>query len=524
MFIAALSIAAASQDAWPVTHAEKTGFKETSSYSHVVEFLDGLQKVTTAQVSYVGSTQGGRKIPVVIASKPQVSGPLEAKRTGKPVVYIQANIHGGEVEGKESAQILLRELYRTDSPLLKKLIFVVVPIYNIDGNERWGDGRVNRRSQTGPARIGERTNDRNLDLNRDCIKSESPEMQTVLKHVYTKWDPDVIMDLHTTNGTRHGYPLTYSPPLHPNTHPGVYKYSIDELLPSVRKTLQKRGLETFPYGNAGPRDGKLAWSTFGWEGRYVSNYAGLRGRIGILSEAMSYTPFDERVEATSRFVTACLEKIARDADRVVAMSRKADADMVAWSTSGKKLGLGFSLISRGAEDVLMERAPDEGEDRRTGKVTAIEKAYMEVFDRFTPTKTAVFPNAYYVPATEERLVALLQRQGVKVERLREDITLTASRFLISEVNRAARPYQEHRITTLDGKFIDVATNLKAGGLIVRTGQPLGMLIFSILEPEGRDGAVAWEQMASIPAAGDVLPILKLMDASEAVTDAVVPAE
>jgi predicted deacylase len=161
---------------------------------------------------------------MAIASDPQVTTPLEAKRLGRPIVYIQAHIHGGEVEGKEAAQALLRDLYRENSELLKKLVLVVVPIYNIDGNEKWGDGRVNRRSQTGPAIVGERPNDAGLDLNRDCMKAESPEMQSVLNGVYNPWDPDVVFDLHTTDGTRHGYELTYSPPLHPNTHPGVFEY------------------------------------------------------------------------------------------------------------------------------------------------------------------------------------------------------------------------------------------------------------------------------------------------------------
>ncbi|MCH7945052.1 MAG: M14 family metallopeptidase, partial [Armatimonadetes bacterium] len=322
MLAAALSIAAAHQDPWPVVHSERTNYEETSSYQHIVTFLDGLQRVTSVQVSYVGSTEGGRKIPLVIAAKPPVSTPLEAKRTGKPVVYIQANIHGGEVEGKEAAQMILRDLYRDDSPLLEQLIFVVVPIYNIDGNERWGDGLVNRRSQTGPGIVGMRTNDAGLDLNRDCMKAESPEMQTVLKHVYNAWDPDVVFDLHTTNGTRHGYDLTFSPSLHPNTHPAVRAYAQDELLPRVRRKLGLKGTDIFPYGNTGPRDGATAWSTFSPEGRYVTNYAGLRNRIAILSEAMSYSPFQERVQSTYRFVMACLTEIAADADRVLEMSRQ----------------------------------------------------------------------------------------------------------------------------------------------------------------------------------------------------------
>ena len=524
MLAAVLTIAAAKQDPWPVTHAESTNYAETSHYEHVVEFLNALQKMTTAKVSYVGSTQGGRKIPLVIASKPQVSTPQEAKRTGKPVVYIQANIHGGEVEGKEAAQMILRDLYRTDSPLLEQLIFVFVPIYNIDGNEKWGEGKVKRRSQTGPAIVGDRTNDAGLDLNRDCMKAESPEMQTVLKYVYNAWDPDVVFDLHTTNGTRHGYDLTFSPPLHPNTHPLVRGYAQDVLLPRVRATLLQSGMKTFPYGNSGPRDGATAWSTFSPEGRYVTNYGGLRNRVTILSEAMSYAPFKERVESTYKFVMACLEEIAADADRVVAQSRQADADMATWAGQNRSFGVRFELVSRGEEDVLLEKAPTEGEDRRIGKITETETAKMQVFDRFKATRTAPMPAAYIIPPREKAVLELLLLQGVAVERLSEDWTGDAAGFIISEVDQAEREFQGHRMIRLEGEFQIAEFEFPSGHYIVRTGQPLGMLIFYLLEPESLDGVVAWEVLRQKPPVNGVFPIFKVRDISGVVSEAVTEIE
>lgn len=517
MLAAALAIATA-QDAWPVTHAEKTDFAETSHYSHVITFLDGLQKVTTAQVSYVGSSEGGRKIPLVIASIPPVSTPLEAKRTGKPVVYIQANIHGGEVEGKEVAQMLLRDMYREDSDLLKKLIFVVVPIYNIDGNEKWGDGKVNRRSQTGPAIVGLRPNDAGLDLNRDCMVADSPEMQTVLKHVYNAWDPDVIFDLHTTNGTRHGYDVTFSPPLHPNTHPLVREYAQDVLMPRVRAALGDE-VKIFPYGNTGPRDGEAAWSTFSHEGRYVTNYGGLRNRITVLSEAMSYSPFEERVRSTYKFVRTTLESIAADAELIVANSRQADADMVVWARENRKFGVRFGYASRGEEDVLLEIAPTEGEDRRTGKVTEVEGAKMQIFDRFEPTRFARMPEAYAFPATETAVLQILMRHGVVVEKVREDLITAAARFVVAEVAQGPR-LQGNRLVRLEGNFHESDTRIPADFYLVRASQPLGMFIFALLEPESLDGAVAWNKLAKVPEVTDVYPILKVWDSSGAVTEVV----
>ena len=508
------------QAAWPVTHAERTNYAETSAYSHVVQFLDQLQLMTDVQVQYIGVSAGGKRIPMAVASDPPVKGPLEAKRLNRPVVYIQANIHGGEVEGKEAAQALLRDLYREKSDLLKKLVLVVVPIYNIDGNEAWGDGRSNRRSQTGPDRVGQRANADNLDLNRDCMKAESPEMRAVLRHVYNAWDPDVVMDLHTTDGTRHGYELTYSPPLHPNTYGPVLEYARGELMPKVRARLQAQAIETFDYGNTGPADGQAAWQTFEHLGRYVTNYGGLRNRVTILSEAMSYNPFDERVRHTVAFVKTCLEEIAKDASRILEMSRAADAAMAEWSKGGKQFGVRFEMASRGAEEVLLERPPREGEDPRVGKVTEIARAHMAVFDRFRATRSVPFPNAYAVPASETKAIALLLMQGIVVERLREDFTTQVTRLTVGEVVQEQRAFQGHRLLRVEGTFRTEQGTLPGGSYIVRTGQPLGMLVFELLEPESLDGVAAWEYLATVPTIGTVFPVWKLPDASRAVTEVV----
>jgi hypothetical protein len=235
---------------------------------------------------------------------------------------------------------------------------------------------------------------------------------------------------------------------------------------------------------------------------------------------MSYNPLDERVRHTVAFVKTCLEEIAKDASRITAMSRKADADMVAWARTSRPLGVRFEMESRGVEDVLLERAPREGEDPRTGKVTAIETAKMPVYDRFKVTRTATLPEAYVVPATERKVIELLLRHSIVVEKLRQDFIADFSKFTVAEVVQARNPFQGHRLVRLEGRFATSGDNVGAGAYIVRTGQPLGMLVFEMLEPESLDGAVAWEYTSSLPAVGSVLPIWKVFDASKAVSEVV----
>jgi len=212
-----------------------------------LRYLEDLQtKGTPISIQFIGVSTQGRKIPLVIASRPPVAGPADARRAGRLVVYVQANIHAGEVEGKEAVLMLLRELARgPEGELLNKIVLLTTPIYNIDGNETWGPWQSNRPSQNEPEVVGTRTNGQGLDLNRDGMKAESPEMRAALRFIYTTWDPDVLVDLHATNSTRHGYQLTYSPPLHPDTQTDLLRFNRDELLATVRRRFAT-ALASFP--------------------------------------------------------------------------------------------------------------------------------------------------------------------------------------------------------------------------------------------------------------------------------------
>jgi hypothetical protein len=426
------------------------------------------------------------------------------------VVYIQANIHGGEVEGKEAALMLLRELaMRPADPLLDRLVLVVIPIYNVDGNEALGPGATIRSSQHGPERVGQRTNGAGLDLNRDGMKAEAPETQAVLRHVYNAWDPAAMLDLHTTNGTRHGFHLTYSPPLNPNTSAGVLHYARDVLLPAVRGRLaDERKLRLFDYGNVENRAGAQGWYTFGDEGRYVTNYVGLRGRISVLSEAASFLPFRTRVETTLAFVRAVLDRLASDAEQIRALVRAADLRETGPDAAPRPLGVRFAPDSRGREPVPLEVvAPGTVVDHHKAPARVADRVLL-IFDRFRVTRAASVPPAYLLPADQTEIVALLRRHGARVGRLKEEWRGEALEFKIVEVSLSPARFQGKRMTRLEGRFEARGAVLPAGSFVVATAQPLGVLIGSLLEPESLDGVVAWGFLDGKLAAPGVYPVLK----------------
>src|SRR6266496_4747743 len=275
--------------ALPRTTAERSNYAATSTSAEVGAFLDSLELAgAPIAVSEMGTSALGRPIYLVIAADPAVTSAAEAAASGKLVVYLQANIHAGEVEGKEAVLALLRELAGPRRDLLQRLVVLVAPNYNPDGNDAFGPQAANRSEQNGPELVGQRADGLNLDLNRDYFKAEAPETRASLARVYTTWDPALMVDLHTTDGTRHGYLLTYAPPLDPNGPAGPTAFVRDRMLPALRKTLQDKYHEPiFDYGNVETPPAPQSWDTYAPLGWYGTNYVGLRGRMAILSEARS---------------------------------------------------------------------------------------------------------------------------------------------------------------------------------------------------------------------------------------------
>src|SRR5436190_11612169 len=239
-FLAVTASSLAAQ-ALPRTTAERSDYAATSTSVEVGAFLDSLELAgAPISVSEMGTSALGRPIYLVIAADPVVTSAAEAAASGKLVIYLQANIRAGEVEGKEAVLALLRELAGPRRELLQRLVVLVAPNYNPDGNDALGPQAVNRSEQNGPELVGQRADGLNLDLNRDYFKAEAPETRASLARVYTTWDPALMVDLHTTDGTRHGYLLTYAPPLDPNGPPGPTTFARDQMLPALRRTLQDK--------------------------------------------------------------------------------------------------------------------------------------------------------------------------------------------------------------------------------------------------------------------------------------------
>jgi hypothetical protein len=498
------------------TRAERSGYGETSTYADMIGFLDELEKVAPGKFSrgVIGTTVQGRALPYVIASRPLVRTPEEARATGRPIVYVQGNIHGGEVEGKESLQALLRDLLLEARPnALDSIVLIAVPIYNADGNEAWGPQERQRGSQNGPAQVGQRPNADSYDLNRDYIKNEAPETLASLA-MFRAWDPDVFVDLHTTDGSYHGYALTYSPSLHPAAMVGELApagpWTRDTLLPEVRRRVrEKRGVETFDYGNfSGPGNGrddptkleKGGWLTYEHKPRFGTNYYGLRGRVSVLSEAYSHDPFETRVKATTAFVAELLTYVGEQGPALVARTRGADALRVDARARRTPVPIRAEMTkSPFNAPVLVEALEATGDTvryepglrpgfRRTHRFTAVT---MPVYDRFDATRTQLLPDAWVLDAPQTAVIERLRNHGITVTALDAATTIAGETFRVDSVVHSPREFQGHREVRLEGRWERSTLALPAGTWVVRADQPLALLAAILLEPQSDDGLTTW---------------------------------
>jgi murein tripeptide amidase MpaA len=221
-----------------LTIAEKSNYNSTSTYPDVISFIGKLKSGSKfIRVETIGTTVEGRDLPLMIVADPLPGKPSDLKNDKRIVVYIQANIHAGEVEGKEATLMFVRDLLKEKKPAaLKDIVFLICPIFNADGNEKFS--RENRTYQNGPVNgVGVRYNGQFLDLNRDAMKAESPEIQGVIKNVLLKWDPSVMMDCHTTDGSYHIEPTTFTWMVNPAGDQNLIKYMSRKMIPEMSSAL-----------------------------------------------------------------------------------------------------------------------------------------------------------------------------------------------------------------------------------------------------------------------------------------------
>lgn len=510
--MAVASPAAQGQDAdlsFLQTRAEASNYEQTTGYDEAIGFLEvAAAQSSELHLTHFGYSVEGRQLPLVVwGAEPN---PEAVRNDGRLRVFVQANIHAGEVCGKDAMLALIRDLASGRyAAWQKEVILLIAPIYNADGNERVS--LYNRPRQNGPlGGMGQRPNAENLDLNRDHMKLNSPEARSLVG-MMNAYDPHVLVDLHTTNGTRHGYHLTYSPPLNPNTAASIDGLLRDRLLPDVTASIRDEyGWDFYYYGNLPFRRGEPGWYTFDHRPRFTNNYVGLRNRVAILSEAYAYASYEDRVKATRAFVEHIISWAATNRGAIETAILDAEEQELAGASFGVR---SMHQASEEPVDIIMGTARTERNPYSGAPILVMtderEIQSMTEYGTFQPTESVLLPEAYLIAPGVQGLREMLDDHGIAYGVAAEASEATVEVFRIDSTTVAERPFQGVNERTLHGEYELKSVTIPEGALEVPVGQPLGRLAAYLLEARSDDGLVNWGKLDRYLEAEKAYPVWRV---------------
>ncbi|WP_310571401.1 M14 family zinc carboxypeptidase [Gemmatimonas sp.] len=539
-----------------LTRPERTDYAETSRYDDVIAYMKQMAAVNpNIHLTTYGYTTEGRPLPLAVIGAPGASA-AQVLATNKTRVYIQGNIHAGEVEGKEALLWLLRSIAKGErNAWLKTTVLLINPIYNADGNERVSVS--NRGSQAGPVGgMGTRENAQGLDLNRDGTKMETAEARSMAS-LLTRYQPHVAMDLHTTDGSStSGFNMTYETSLNPNNAKAQMSLLRDVLLPEITKTVKaKHGSDWFYYGGVSGSGEQRAWRSDAElaKPRYTSTYYGVRNILGLLTETYSYASFKTRITETYWFLEESLSYVATHGETVRDVVAKANAE----SIIGQQLAVRQQLVKAPAlqkivfAPTISVRNPYVADRpyrlRPDGLGDAnVTSEMLPFFGTAEPTETTLAPRVWVVPMTAtpaaaaapapapggfgggrggaagtptQRMLATvidrLEAHGIRYSVTAADQPFSGDRFKIATNTVETREYQgTHKGRTLTGAWEPTEQTLPAGSLVIPMDQPLARLTFILMDPRSDDGFMWWNLLDAVlgqTPAPSYYPVLRSMN-------------
>jgi hypothetical protein len=481
------------------TTAESSNWLRTGRYDEMRRLCHDLARVypSRARCDSYGTTPEGRDLLALAVSADGVLTPEAADRARRPVILVQAGIHAGEIEGKDAGFVLLRDILdgKTLPDSLAAVTVVFLPMVNPDGHERFGPNhRINQR---GPEEMGFRTTAQNLNLNRDYVKADAPEMQALLR-LFNRWNPLVYVDLHTTDGAKFEHDIAVIlAPVGPR--PDGLEKTAAALSDALQARITALGNLPLPFypsfvANDDPATG---FGIGDAPARFSTSYAAARDRLGILVETHSWRTYKERALSTRNMLVALLERAQTDA----AAWRKATDDAAAAAT--RLGGTDVVLMSQGRppgrtiefRGYAYERKPS---DLSGGTWTIYDEKQPQLwkvplFDTLAPAVTVKAPRGgYLVPAAFATLVApRLELHRVSYVRLERPLTVDDGQVFRADSVTYAPPFEGRTRANISGSWRPERVALGAGALWIPIGQPGARLALHLLEPAAPDSLAAW---------------------------------
>lgn len=497
------------------TKAESTDYKQTWRYDETIAYAKKLD-LASPLIKYVtyGRSGEGRDMPLLIAASGMAFTPELARKQGKAIVLIQAGIHAGEIDGKDAGLALLRDIAitKTRLDLLKDVVIVFEPIYNVDGHENFNP--YMRINQNGPDEMGFRGNANNLNLNRDYMKADAPETRAWLK-LWNQWKPDLFIDCHVTDGAEFQYNLTYEYAHFQEVSPAIKAWMDEHFDGNVVPQVEKEGNLMTHYVEFAGREVTSGVATFIATPRYATGYTPLRNRAGLLIETHVYKPYRSRVRGTYDILRYTIEEVAKAKTSLLVANVTADMQTIDRAkvrpttlvpTNGNAETFQFPLklgVTNKATQINFKGTEYKLEDstisnsKRIVYGTAPLNITIPKFDEGKVTASVAPPLAYIIPPQYKDVIDVLGVHGIQYEILKKRTIVEVESYKLTEPKWSPTSF-ENRIT-LTAKQAAYTENrtFAAGSIIVRLDQEPAAVAIHLLEPNGPDSFLYWGFFNSI---------------------------
>lgn len=497
LVFSSLSAVSQTKEQW-LSYYEKSNYLKTPDYAETVAYCKRLVQASPwVHYSTFGKTPQGRDLPLVIVSKEKAFTPSSALKTGKTIVLIQSGIHAGEIDGKDASLMLIRDLAVTKekASLLDHAIVLFVPVFNVDGHERISP--YNRINQNGPEEMGWRVTAQNLNLNRDYMKADAPEMRAMLR-LFSQWLPDFYIDCHVTDGLDFQYDVTYSMEVSPTIDEGLADWNQKIFIPWMISEVEKKGHIIAPY--IFPReDNDLSKGLRGGPAlpRFSTAYGAVQNRPTLLIETHMLKPYKTRVTATYDILVATLELMKRESSNLRALNLCADAAASHLGQSGQ------SFLPLQCEP-LKEYTPLEFKGYRTKKefsdISASERTLytteplttvVAYYDKIRISDSVLVPKYYCIPQEWNEILEVLAAHGIMMRKLSSPLTIEVELYKLTEPKWQERPFEGRHTVRCTTRLFKEQRTLPAGTIVVPTDQRTARIIVNLLEPRGPDSFVSW---------------------------------
>ncbi|MBC7909866.1 MAG: M14 family metallopeptidase, partial [Pyrinomonadaceae bacterium] len=446
-----------------------------------------------------GQSGEGRSLPLLVAATGEDFTPEAARKAGKAVVLIQACIHAGEPDGKDAGLALLRDMAitKTRPGLLERVVLLFIPIYNADGHERFH--AYTRINQNGPAESGWRGTTTNLNLNRDYMKADTPETRAWLK-LWTRWNPDLFLDCHVTDGADFRYNVTYQYEHHDNAPVSIREWMKGAFEGKIIPATEADGNLLSPYPVfRDNRDFPQGINSFIATPRFATGYTPLRNRPGLLIETHMLKDFRSRVKGTYDLLRHALEEVNRDPQSLLRAVRLADEQTVADGRSynpAQKYPLRLELTdqSRPFQLKAVESRSELSEVSGAVRVVYGTKPLdltVPLYDETRTTKSVSTPLFYIVPPQWHDAIEVLKAHGLRLQKLTEPATIEVESYRFSEVKWAASSFEGRVMPSYKTASVREQRIFPAGSVVVPMAQPAARVALHLLEPDAPDSFVAW---------------------------------